>query len=341
MKIVIDDKIPFIREPASKLFEEVVYIPGTEISAKNIKNADALIVRTRTHCNESLLAGSKIKLIITATIGYDHLDTSYLEKAGISWSNCPGCNASSVSQYVESVVLVLKHRGWLSPEQTTVGIVGAGHVGVNVASKLKNIGCTILFNDPPRQEKEGGNFHSLTELAEKCDLISFHTPLIKNGFFKTYHLADINFFKNLYKKPVILNAARGGIIDEKALLQAMDNGKIYETIIDTWENEPNISRELLHKVFIGTPHIAGYSADGKANATRMALSAVCTFFHITPNFTITAPSLPSDWIPSKNEEERKLQLYNPILDSEALKATPEKFEFLRGNYPLRREVWAQ
>ena len=339
MKVIIDDKIPFIHEVAEKLFGEVIFIPGTAISAADVRDADALVVRTRTRCDRHLLESSSVRFIVTATIGFDHLDTTYLEEKGIKWTNCPGCNASSVAQYIESSLLLLEKQGHFRLSGSTVGLIGLGHVGTKVACRLAEDGCRILASDPPRQEKEDGDFRSLDELATTCDVISFHTPLTTGTNHPTFHIADVAFFKKLKKKPIVINSARGGVVDEKALLTALDEGRISAAIVDTWENEPNISLELLHKVFLGTPHIAGYSADGKANATRMALTALCRFFHLKPDFRIAAPSISPNLKPSEDLTERKLQLYNPLRDYKALLAHPEDFEQLRGNYPLRRETW--
>ncbi len=339
MKVIIDDKIPYIQEAADSLFSEVLYLPGNKISPSDVKDADALIIRTRTKCDKNLLESSSVKFIVTATIGYDHLDTEYLAQKHITWTNCPGCNASSVGQYIESCILMLE-RHQLLASHPTVGIVGVGHVGKQVALKIQNLGYSVLYNDPPRQNKEKGSlFKSLQTLAKECDVITFHTPLTYEGKYKTFHLADELFFSQLKKKPIIINAARGGVVDEKALYHAFQKGAISQFILDTWENEPHISEVLLKEAFIATPHIAGYSADGKSNATRMALTATCNFFHIEPDFIITPPKLPKTIIPSKDEIERKLQLYNPFNDSLALKEHPEKFEYFRGHYPLRREHW--
>ena len=174
-------------------------------------------------------------------------------------------------------------------------------------------------------------------LAEECDVITFHVPLYKEGKYKTFHLADEDFFNSLKRKPVIINTSRGEVIDTGTLLKALNNGSISDAIIDVWEHEPEINRELLEKVIIGTPHIAGYSADGKANATRMSLDAICKFFHIEGKYEINAPAPTSPIIHAQSQEEALLQIYNPVEDSDRLKAQPELFEELRGNYPLRRE----
>ena len=193
----------------------------------------------------------------------------------------------------------------------------------------------------PREEKEGTElFASLNKIAEECDIITFHVPLYKEGKYKTFHLADENFFQSLKRKPVIINTSRGEVIDTDALLKALDSRIISDAIIDVWEHEPGINRKLLEKAFIGTPHIAGYSADGKANATRMSLDAICKFFQIEADYKINAPAPASPIIHAKNHEEAILQIYNPVEDSTRLKNQPEQFETLRGDYPLRREETA-
>lgn len=341
MKVVIDDKIPYIRDAAAQIFDEVVYLPGSEIAPRDVRDADALVVRTRTRCDEALLRGSRVKMVATATIGFEHLDVDYLRQAGIAWSNCPGCNATSVGQYVRNALLVLKRQGSWCPTQSCVGIVGVGHVGRAVMEALQPLGCEFLLNDPPRQEAEGGPFVSLEEVARRCDVVTFHTPLTKSGRHPSYHLADDRFFRLLQRRPILINAARGSVVDTKALLRAMDEDRVSATVIDTWEDEPNISPELLRRCTIGTPHIAGYSADGKSHASQMALEAVCRHFHLPINFHIQPPPLPAELERPLNREQETLLLYNPCADSEALKAHPEDFEFMRGHYPLRRERWDQ
>ena len=278
MRILIDDKIPYISGFAEQV-GETFYKNGGSITADDVRDMDALIIRTRTHCNEALLKGSKVKFIATATIGFDHIDTEYLKQAGIHWTNCPGCNAASVGQYVACSLLLLQEAGHLRLNDCTVGIVGVGHVGTQVAKAVEKLGCRLLLCDPPRAEKEGNEgFATFEEVMTQSDVITFHTPLTRDGAYPTYHLADISFFEQLPKCPVIINSARGEVVSNSALKAALKNQKIRAAIVDTWENEPNIDLELLDKVFLGTPHIAGYSADGKACGSRMALSAVARFF---------------------------------------------------------------
>jgi len=334
MKVIVDNKIPYIREALTSLVDEALFFPASQITADKVKDADALIIRTRTQCNQALLEGSNVKFIATATIGYDHIDTDYCRQAGISWTNAPGCNASSVAQYLQSSLLLLQRDKGFELKNKTIGIVGVGNVGRKVAEVAKQLGMRVLLNDPPRQAAEGDeSFCSLQQLAEECDVITFHTPLNKVGSYKSYHLADEVFFRTLKRTPFIINTSRGEVVETQALLAALNGGQIADAIVDVWENEPAIDYNLLNKVYIGTPHIAGYSADGKANATRMALEALCAHFSLPhEDFGITPPPPPVGVNPAD-----PLSYYDPRRDSQALKSSPGQFESLRGNYPLRRE----
>ena len=336
MKVIVDDKIPYIREALAQVADEVVYLPGASFTREAVADADALIVRTRTRCNRDLLAGSRVKFIATATIGYDHIDTTYCKEAGIQWTNCPGCNAGSVEQYVHSVLLLLKREKGLSLKDATLGIVGVGHVGSRVARMAKELGMRVLLNDPPRADRGEEGFVGLDVLAKECDVLTFHTPLYKEGIYRTYHLVNNELLFSLKRKPYLINSSRGEVVDTASLLAALSAGKVKDAIIDTWENEPEINKDLLKAAYLATPHIAGYSADGKANASRMSLEALCKFYHIDASFEIVPPALPCMDIPD-DEDEAFLQRYNPTRDSEWLKNAPEKFEWFRGHYPLRRE----
>lgn len=337
MKIIADNKIPFIKEAIEKLADGVIYVPGKEFTPELVKDADALIIRTRTLCNRELLEGSKVQFIATATIGFDHIDTDYCQRAGIAWANAPGCNSGSVAQYLHSVLLLMQQKG-KNLSDMTIGIVGAGNVGIKIKDVAQRLGMRVLLNDLPREDKEGSiGFSSLQTLSEECDVITFHVPLYKEGKYKTFHLADAAFFRSLQRRPVIINTSRGEVIETAALLEAIDKGQISDAIIDVWENEPDINLTLLYKVFIGTPHIAGYSADGKANATRMSLDSLCHHFGIKADYNIVPPKPENPVIIAKTEAEAYLQMYDPRKDCEALRTTPELFEKLRGDYPLRRE----
>lgn len=323
MKVIIDHKIPYIKEAIEKIADDVVYLPGNAFTKEDVKDADALIVRTRTKCNRELLEGSQVKFIATATIGYDHIDTEYCREAGITWTNCPGCNAGSVEQYVHSALLLLEEKKGLDLKNATIGVVGVGHVGSRVARMAEELGMKVLLNDPPRAEQGESGFVDLATIARECDVITFHTPLNREGIYRTYHLVDEDFLFSLERTPFVINSSRGEVVDTASLLVALAAGKVKAAVVDTWEYEPRISRELMEVAFLATPHIAGYSADGKANATRMSLEALCRFFGIEANFCILPPEGPKG--------------YDPTQDSEWLKASPEKFEWFRGNYPLRRE----
>ena len=337
-KIVIDDKIPYIKETISKLTNRAVYIPGNMIGNDDIRDADALIIRTRTHCDAQLLKGSNVKFVATATIGYDHIDTNFMEQAGIKWINCPGCNASSVAQYIDAVLTLIKTEKHIDIQKQTIGIVGCGHVGRKVVEVARRKGMNILICDPPRSDAEGEKgFVSMEQIAKEADIITFHVPLTKEGRYPTYHLANETLFDSLSKRPIIINSSRGAVVDNEALLYAINYNKVKDAVIDTWENEPNINKELLKRVWIGTPHIAGYSADGKTNADNMVISALCEFFSLPKQPAICPPEIPNADLCPKNEDERTLFFYNPIPESNKLKLEPEKFEWFRNNYPLRRE----
>lgn len=338
MKVIIDNKIPFIQEAISQIADEVIYAPGKDFTPALVKDADALIIRTRTRCNRALLQGSSVRFIATATIGFDHIDTEYCREAGIAWSNAPGCNSASVAQYLMSSLLLLQQIRGKQLQGLTLGIIGVGNVGTKIIQVAQELGMRVLLNDLPRQDKEGNaNFSSLQTLAEECDILTFHVPLYKEGKYKTLHLADDAFFRSLKRRPVIINTSRGEVIETNALLNALENNLISDAIIDVWENEPDINLTLLNKALLGTPHIAGYSADGKANATRMSLDALCRFFHLKADYRITPPEPENPVINAATPTEAYLQMYDPRRDSDALKTHPELFETLRGDYPLRRE----
>lgn len=357
MKIVIDDKIPYIRDAVDRLGVEAVYMPGSGISPADVRDADALIVRTRTRCDKSLLGGSRVSFVATATIGYDHIDTRYMDEAGITWMNCPGCNSSSVAQYMRSVLILLKNEKGMNPAGTTIGVVGCGHVGSKVAGVARQAGMRVLVCDPPLELSGTAagqySFATLADIARECDIITFHVPLTKDGPHATYHLADKAFMESLRRCPVIINTSRGSVVDNDALADALYINKVRDAVIDTWENEPDISLRLLDMAYIGTPHIAGYSADGKVNADNMVLEGLCRHFGISLTDSIIPPALPNAVFqaakdrllhakrpPFATQEEcLALALYNPLTDSKNLKDAPHRFEELRGNYPLRREKW--
>ena len=330
MKIVVDDKIPYIRETICQLADETVFLSGAAITADDVRDADVLVVRTRTRCNRQLLEGSKVQLVVTATIGYDHIDTQWLQEAGIRWTNCPGCNSGSVAQYVECALLLLEQQKGLSLHESTIGIVGCGHVGSKVKAVAERLGMQVLVCDPLL---DNPSFVSLDEIERRCEVITFHVPLTREGQYATWHMADEDFFHRLPRVPYIINTSRGEVVDNQALLKALQDGRVRDAIIDVWEHEPHPDAALLDKVFIGTPHIAGYSADGKTNADNMVIDAICQHFCLPHAGTIAPPALHTDL----KYTGSPLDLYNPMIDSQKLKADASQFEQLRNNYPLRRE----
>ena len=337
MKVIVDDKIPYIREALREMSVEAQYVEGSKFTSAIVRDADALIVRTRTHCDGALLEGSRVQFIATATIGYDHIDTGYCDSHGIRWANAPGCNAASVRQYVQSVLLLLQREQGVDLTKATLGVVGVGHVGTLVVEMARSWGMRVLCCDPPRAERGEQGFVSLETIAQEADVITLHTPLVRDGKYPTFHLADEKFFASLQRKPYFINTSRGETTDTAALLKALDERHIAQCIIDVWEHEPDIDLTLLDRCYLGTPHIAGYSADGKATATRMSLEALARHFVLGAVPEIVPPAPTSPVTLDGDIEDALLQIYNPHNDSNALKAHPGDFEWLRGNYPHRRE----
>jgi erythronate-4-phosphate dehydrogenase len=351
MKIVTDDKIPFLKgvlEP----FADVLYIPGKDISKEHLHDADALITRTRTKCNEALLKGSKIKFIATATIGFDHIDTKWCEANGIQWINAPGCNSGSVYQYVASVLVTLARKYKFNLTDRTLGVIGVGNVGKKIVRLAENLGMQVLLNDPPRARKEGTcGFVSLEGIIRDCDIITCHVPLNMEGIDKSYHLIDENVLSKLNKGTILINSSRGEVVDNKALLQSLlGSGNLMASVLDVWENEPEIDTSLLEKLDIATPHIAGYSIDGKVNGTAMSVQALSRFFNLPLKMwvpeDIPVPENPEIIISCKGKSDQEiiseaiLATYDVSTDDANLRKSVATFEKLRGNYGFRREFRA-
>ncbi|WP_294083482.1 4-phosphoerythronate dehydrogenase PdxB [Proteiniphilum sp. UBA5384] len=345
MKILADAHIPYLRGIAEQ-YGEVEYLPGNQFTRDAIKDKDALIVRTVTHFGEEILSGTSVKLICSATIGFDHIDTEWCDTHGVAWRTAPGCNASSVEQYVTASLLHLAEKYQFNLEEKTIGIVGAGNVGNKVDEACKKLGMRVLLNDPPREEREGSAlFTDIETLQREADIITFHTPLTKTGKYKTHHLADKQFLTSVEKKPFIINAARGGITDNQALKKAIQHGQISGVVLDCWENEPAIDHELLRLADIATPHIAGYSADGKWTATKMSLENLNKFFNINmQNPQYQEIPVPEQSLvdlqgiaPGEQLQHAVWHTYNPLTETTVLKSEPGKFYWFRSNYPLRRE----
>lgn len=339
MYIVIDEKIPFLKEALEVMGHVVLSKPGAEICAADVTDADALFVRTRTRCDAALLAGSKVRFIGTATIGYDHIDANYCAVNSIKWASAAGCNSWAVLQYVQSVLYLWAKEREVNPGDLVMGVVGVGEIGSKVAHWAKETGMTVLLNDPPREQREGCGFVPLAEIAERCNVITFHPTLTKEGLWPSYHLADSDFFSSLRQCRLFINASRGPVVDNKALKDAIVSGAVGDAVLDVWENEPHIDTDLLDKVYIGTPHIAGYSLEGKINATRTMLHtfAVATgFTGKVPDVELPAPA--QNIIVARDFPEAALKIYSPYNDSLNLKRNPGAFEELRNNYLLRRET---
>ncbi|MDD3479599.1 MAG: 4-phosphoerythronate dehydrogenase [Paludibacteraceae bacterium] len=338
--IVIDAHIPFIKGVLESV-AQVSYYPANEITADVVSHADALIVRTRTACNEALLANSSVRFIATATIGFDHIDADFCAAHAIEWTNAAGCNASSVAQYIGSALAVWANKNQDTLAGKTLGVVGVGHVGTEVVRMAHLLGMRILLNDPPRaMEDKTTGFVSLDVLAREADVITFHTPLTTDGLFPTYHLANADFLNQLQHKPLLINSARGGVVDELALKAALKLGKIADVVLDCWEHEPAIDNDLLQATLLSTPHIAGYSADGKAKATEMSVRAVSRFFDLgLDDFTVSELSPKQVKLVARDHlPEALLANYDIRVDSDQLWANPERFEALRSHYAVRREI---
>ena len=347
MRIIIDDKIPYIKG-AFENVAEVVYLPGSKTTPEIAKDADAIITRTRTICNEKLLKGSSVKFIATATIGYDHIDTEYCDGVGIKWTNAPGCNSKSVEQYISSVLMVLADQKNLQLKDLCIGVVGVGNVGRKVARVCQLLGMKVLLNDPPRERAEGSEaFVSLQKVMEQADIITLHVPLNMKGEDATFHLGNEVFLNSLKRKPILINSCRGEVIETDAVKAALKNRQLSAFVCDCWEHEPDIDQELLAMTELATPHIAGYSKDGKAIGTLMSVHAISEFFGLGLEYWqptgVELPSNPVIEIDGAGLTQQEiiakaiLATYDIRTDDKAFRNNMQLFEQLRGDYPTRRE----
>lgn len=345
MLIVADDKIPFLKgvlEP----FSEMKYLPGGKITSDDVKHADAIITRTRTICNSKLLEGSSVRFIATATIGHDHIDSNYCRENGIQWTNAEACNSSSVMQYVVSTILNNALKRKISLKNKVLGIAGVGNVGSKVARAASALGMRVLINDPPRAEKEADTkFSSLEEILAEADYLTMHVPLNQSGTLKTFHMANRNFFSKMKADAFFINSSRGEVVDGTALKEALQKKRLAGACLDVWENEPGIDLDLMEVLDIATPHIAGYSTDGKANGTAMSVNAIAKFFGFSMNKwyppVVPPPENPQIRIKGDSFEAQissaVFQSYDVMRDDLRLRDNPADFEQQRGDYPLRRE----
>ena len=354
MKIVADENIPFVCECFGSL-GGVVSCPASQITTQLVKDADMLLVRSVTKVGSGLLAGSSVRFVATATIGFEHIDTAWLAENNIGFASAPGSNANSVAEYVIAALLHLAKKYEFSLRDKSIGIVGVGNVGSLVEKKCLALGIKVLLNDPPLQRQTGDAKYVPLEELFGCDIITLHTPLTYEGVDKTFHLADGRFFDSLKPGCIFINTSRGGVVDTSALKDALSTGRIKAAVLDVWEDEPNIDTGLLKMVDIATPHIAGYSLDGKIAGMIMIYKAACKYFGIEAkndmNDFLPEPEVPRLKIEggNNNEQEVLLQAVETIYkitgdDSrlrQILDVSPEVrgtfFSDLRKNYPVRRE----
>jgi erythronate-4-phosphate dehydrogenase len=366
MKIVADQQIPHLQ--AFSKFAEVTTYNGREITAEKIHDADILLVRSVTLVNASLLEGSQIKFVTTATSGKDHIDEDYLQSKNIGFAHAKGSNARSVAEYTLSSLFVLADQHGFNLKDKTVGVIGCGEVGSRVVAMLETIGIRCLMNDPPLKDAhESNKMGNAPSAGEKyCDLqalfstdiITLHAPLTEDGPYPTKKLVDADFLANLNDDVILINTARGGIIDETALKNHLACHEDMKVVLDAWDDEPDIDLELLAQVDISTPHIAGYSIDGKIRATQMIFESMFTFFNQDAKWQATsglpcANSLKISGSAELNDEEAIqmaiLTSYDVRSDSISLRRLPEVdvaqrshyFDELRKNYPMRREFPAK
>lgn len=342
LKIVADKAIPFL-EGVFDPYADMTYLPGDKIGPEDVKDADVLMVRTRTKCNADLLEGSKVKFIATATIGTDHIDFPYCDSKGIVVRNAPGCNAGGVMEYVFSALYGLASRKSISLQGDTIGIIGVGHVGSLIERMGRALGFKILKCDPPRAEAEGSfGFCDLEYLLQNSQIVTLHVPLDET----TRGMANSEFFSLMQPGAFFINAARGEVVCDDALKAAIP--KLGPVIIDTWNHEPDIDLDLMDKVAIATPHIAGYSYQGKQNGTAAAVRAVAHYFGITELYEFFPKTdLPENEAVkldlkdlNQGEIASVLQYNYPIFtDDFMLRLNPENFDKLRSEYNYRREVY--
>jgi erythronate-4-phosphate dehydrogenase len=353
MKIIADENIPFVAECFSSI-GEVKAVPGREITPNVVSDADALLVRSITPIGADLLTGSKIRFVGTATIGFDHIDTEYLSRNNVGFASAPGSNANSAAEYVITALLNIAKQHDIYLEGKSIGIIGVGNVGGRVAKKCKALGMKTYLNDPPLQRQTGNSKYLPIQELFDCDFITLHTPLTFEGEDKTFHLANEKFFNSLKKGCIFFNTSRGGVVNSIALKAVIGAGRFKAIVIDVWEDEPNIDVELFEMVDIGTPHIAGYSLDGKITGMIIIYKAACQYFGLKAKYELEdflpEPNVPQLKInPNGGEQDVLLGAVEKIYDIKAddtrlrqiLETKADKkgefFDGLRKNYPVRRE----
>lgn len=354
MRIVADENIPLLDAFFSG-FGEIRRYPGRTLDRAAVADADILLVRSVTRVTRALLEGTPVRFVGTCTIGTDHLDLAYLNEAGIQWSSAPGCNARGVVDYVLGSLLTLAEIEGADLRQRTYGVVGAGQVGGRLIKVLRGLGWNVLVCDPPRQVAEGGDYVSLDEIVARCDVISLHTPLNKTGDLPTWHLFDRARLLDLKQGTWLINAARGPIVDNTALREVLLEREDLQAVLDVWEQEPLVDVELADLCVIGTPHIAGYSLDGRQRGTAQIYQALCAHLGQSPSIRLD-DLLPKPWLAhvtldAATDPAWALNMlcrgvYDPRRDDADFRrslvgdsATQRlAFDALRKHYPLRREI---
>ncbi|MFP5421738.1 MAG: 4-phosphoerythronate dehydrogenase PdxB [Gammaproteobacteria bacterium] len=354
MRIVADENIPLLDEFFAG-FGEIRRLPGRSIDAAAVADADLLLVRSVTQVDRALLDGSAVKFVGTCTIGTDHLDLDYFQQAGITWASAPGCNARGVVDYVLGSLLVLAEQQGVDLAMRTYGVVGAGQVGSRLLKVLRGLGWRVLVCDPPRQAVEGGDFVSLQQVLTECDVISLHTPLERLGEHPTYHLFDHARLAALKPGSWLINASRGAVVDNQALRELLPQRSDLQVVLDVWEGEPQADVELAALCRIATPHIAGYSLDGKLRGTAQIYQALCQHLGVEPS-TELAQLMPAPWLNELTIDANAdpawalasicRAVYDPRRDDADFRRSLQgdavtrraAFDGLRKHYPMRREI---
>ncbi|MXP53481.1 MULTISPECIES: 4-phosphoerythronate dehydrogenase PdxB [unclassified Pantoea] len=348
MKILVDENMPYARELFSRT-GEVLAVPGRPLPEAELQDASGLMVRSVTKVNAALLAGTPVKFVGTATAGTDHVDDGSLAAAGIAFSAAPGCNAIAVVEYVFSSLLLLAERDGFELRDRTVGIVGVGNVGGRLQKRLEAWGVKTLLCDPPRADRgDQETFHTLDELVAQADILTFHTPLFKDGPYKSWHLADMALLMALQPNTILINACRGPVVDNAALLEVMKMRSDLSVVLDVWEPEPDLNLDLLDKVDIATAHIAGYTLEGKARGTTQVFEAWCAFIgqpqQVALESLLPAPEFGTITLHGKLDQPTLKRLVHLVYDVRRddaplrkVAAKPGEFDRLRKQYEERRE----
>lgn len=351
MRILADENIPMLEVFARH--GQLRRVAGRSLDRAVLANAEVLLVRSVTQVDQALLAGSQVKFVGTCTIGTDHLDLQYLTQQGIGWASAPGCNARGVVDYVLGALLTLAERDGVDLSKRCYGVVGAGQVGQRLVQVLRGLGWQVLVCDPPRQQAEGGDYVDLATVLERCDVVSLHTPLTQQGEHPTFHLLGAEQLQSLQQGSWLINASRGGVVDNQALKQFLTQRHDVRVALDVWEGEPQVDAELAQRCDIASAHIAGYSLDGKIRGTSQIYQAFCQHFALADSAAIEFPSqsLLAMELAAHTPVEEALRVicravYDPRSDDAAFRLSLQgdaltrraAFDQVRKNYPVRREI---